>query len=69
MNETVSELEERSDSAAIEEMMIRTQVQLPASIYQEVYDALDIVDAYFERKAIAEQQAIEAEEWNKHYEH
>ena len=67
LNETNRELEERSDKAAIDEMMIRTEVQMPASIYQEPYDALDIVDAYFERKAIAEQQAIEAKDWNDRY--
>ena len=53
LNETNSELEERLDSAAIEEMMIRTGVQMPASIYQEVYG-----------DHMNHRQAIEAKEWN-----
>ena len=32
LNETNSELEERLDSAAIEEVMERTEIQMPASI-------------------------------------
>ena len=59
LNETNSELQERSDSAAIEEMMVRTDIQIPARIYTG--------DEYFERRAIAEQQEIAAKEWNKHY--
>ena len=35
LNETNSELEERSDKAAVEEMAIRSEVQLPAPIYHE----------------------------------
>lgn len=33
LNETNSELQERSDDAAIEEMMERTDVQIPAQLY------------------------------------
>lgn len=73
LNETNSELEERSDSAAIEEMMERTDIQMPAPIYHR-----DFVDAYelmyddyvyhreAVRQAIEEQQRIEAKEWNEH---
>ena len=73
LNETNSELQERSDKAAADEMMLRTEEpQIPARIYTgELNDALDIVNAYFERQAvkqaIEDQQRIEAEEWNKHY--
>ena len=35
LNEINSELEERLDSAAIEEMMIRTEVQMPHQIIEE----------------------------------
>ena len=71
LNETNSELEERSDKAAIEEMMIRTEVQMSAQAY---YD--DLVDAYERmyddymdhqrvvKQAIKEQQSIEAMDWN-----
>ena len=71
LNETNSELEERSDKAAIEEMMIRTEVQMSAQAY---YD--DLVDAYERmyddymdhqrvvKQAIKEQQRIEAMDWN-----
>ena len=74
LNETNSELEERLDSAAIEEMAIRSEVQMSAQAY---YD--DLVDAYERmydnymdhrqavKQAIAEKQEIEAKEWNKHY--
>lgn len=54
LNEPNSELQERSDSAAIEEMMDRTDIQMPAPIYMN--------------QLIAGQQQIEAEEWNNHYE-
>ena len=57
MNETISELEERSDKAAIEEMMLRTEEpQIPADIYFRRYDLS------FE---IMMQQRIEAWEWNR----
>ena len=69
LNETNSELEERSDSAAVEEMMKRTDVQIPARIYTgELEDALDLLYGdYFDRMAIAEQQKIEDFEWNRRY--
>ena len=41
LNETNSELEERLDSAAIEEMQARSGIQMPAPIYHR-----DFVDAY-----------------------
>ena len=69
LNETNSELEERLDSAAIEEMMKRTGVQIPARIYTgELDDAFDLLYVdYYDRRAIAEQQKIEDFEWNRHY--
>ena len=74
LNETNSELEERLDSAAIEEMAIRSEVQLPAPIYHDDFvDAYRVMyDDYMDhrqavKQAIAEQQEIEAKEWNKHY--
>ena len=74
LNETNSELEERSDSAAIEEMAIRSEVQLPAPIYHD-----DFVDAYefmyddymnhrqAVKQAIEDQQRIVAMDWNDRY--
>ena len=45
MNETVSELRERSDKAATDEMMVRTEEpQIPADIYYGKYnDAAEII--------------------------
>ena len=65
LNEINSELEERLDSAAIEEMMIRTEVQMPAPIYHGAFDdAYNLMYDNYVRKAIEEQQQIEAREWN-----
>ena len=58
LNETNSELQERSDKAAADEMMERTDVQIPAPLYR-------IHEDYMNR-LIREQQQIEAEEWNRH---
>ena len=58
LNETNSELEERSDKAAADEMMDRTDVQIPAPLYRIHEDYMD--------RLIEEQQQIEAREWNKH---
>lgn len=67
LNETNSELQERSDKAAADEMMDRTDVQIPAPIYHDDFvDAYEIMyNAYMDR-LIGEQQQIEAEEWNRH---
>ena len=71
LNETNSELQERSDKDAADEMMIRTDIQLPAPIYHR-----DFVDAYelmyddyvyhmeAVKQAIEDQQRIEATDWN-----
>lgn len=74
LNETNSELEERSDSAAIEEMLERTEIQMPASIYQGLYDeAYELMyDDYMNhqqavKQAIKDQQRIEDFEWNDRY--
>lgn len=71
LNETNGELEERSDSAAVEEMMIRTEVQMPAPIYRGAFDdAYELMyDDYVYhmeavRQATKDQQRIEAEDWN-----
>ena len=67
LNETNSELQERSDKAAIEEMMIRTEEpQIPARIYTgELEDALDLMYDDYMDQLIAEQiQEIEARDWN-----
>ena len=65
LNETNSELEERSDSAAVEEMMKRTDVQIPARIYTgELEDAYNFMYKEYINYLITEQQAIEAREWN-----
>ena len=58
LNETNSELEERSDSAAIEEMMIRTDVLMPA-----LMDHMNHRQAL--KEAIEDQRRIEAMEWNR----
>lgn len=66
LNETNSELQERSDNAAIEEMMERTDIQLPAPIYhRDFVDAYNLMYDNYVRKAIEEQQQIEAKEWNR----
>ena len=74
LNETNSELEERSDKAAIEEMMARTEVQMPAPNYHDDFvDAYELMyDNYMNhqqavKQAIKEQQRIEAKEWNYRY--
>ena len=68
LNETNSELQERSDKAAIEEMMDRTDVQIPAPIYHDFVDAYNLMyEDYMNRLLIEEQQAIADEEWNEHY--
>ena len=67
LNETNRELEERSDSAAIEEMMVRTYIQIPAPIYHgDFVDAYEIMydDYVYHMEAIKYQQRIEAEDWN-----
>ena len=73
LNETNRELEERSDDAAIEEMQIRSEVQMPNQIYYgDFVDTYEIMyDDYVYhmeavRQAIEEQQRIEAKEWNEH---
>ena len=67
LNETNSELEERSDSAAIEEMRIRTEVQMPHQIYYgDFVDAYEVMYDYYMNRLIREQQQIEAKEWNEH---
>lgn len=67
LNETNSELQERSDSAAIEEMLERTDVQIPARIYAgDLNSAFDIIYEQHARRGIEEQQQIEAEEWNEY---
>ena len=71
LNETNSELEERSDKAAADEMMVRTDIQIPAPIYHgDFVDAYEFMyDNYMNhqqavKQAIEDQQRIEAEEWN-----
>ena len=59
LNEPNSELEERSDKAAADEMMIRTEVQIPAPLYRIHEDYMD--------RLIKEQQRIEAKEWKHSY--
>lgn len=61
MNETMFELRERSDKAAIDELMIRAEEpQIPTAIYYGQYDlAFDIMM----------QQRIEAQEWMGGYEY
>ena len=59
LNETNRELEERSDKAAADEMMIRTEVQIPAPLYRIHEDYMD--------RLIKEQQRIEAKEWKHSY--
>ena len=67
LNETNSELEERSDKAAVEEMMERTDVQIPARIYTgELNNTLDLMYKEYINYLIAEQQAIADREWNEH---
>ena len=67
LNEPNSELQERSDSAAIEEMMERTDVQIPARIYTgELEGAFDLLYEDYARQAIAKQQAIADKEWNEY---
>ena len=68
LNETNSELQERSDKAAIEEMMDRTDVQIPAPIYHgDFVDAYNLMYEDYMNRLIEEQQAIADEEWNEHY--
>ena len=71
LNETNSELEERSDKAAVDEMTIRTEVQMPHQIYYgDFVDAYELMyDDYMNhrqvvKQAIKEQQRIEAMDWN-----
>lgn len=67
LNETNSELEERLDSAAIEEMRARSGIQLPAPNYYEGYvDAYNLMYDNYMNRLIEEQQQIEAEEWNEY---
>ena len=69
LNEPNSELEERSDDAAIEEMMERTDIQLPAPNYhRDFVDAYELMYDDYIDKLIAEQQIeIEAKDWNDRY--
>lgn len=74
LNETNSELQERSDKAAIEEMQARSDIQMPAPIYNGCFvDAYELMyDNYMShqqavKQAIKEQQRIEAKEWNDWY--
>ena len=67
LNETNSELEERSDDLAVEEMMDRTDVQIPAPIYHgDFVDAYDLMYEDYMNRLIEKQQAIADEEWNEH---
>ena len=67
LNETNSELQERSDKAAIEEMMVRTEVQMPHQIYYgDFVDAYDLMYEDYMNRLIEKQQAIADEEWNEH---
>ena len=67
LNETNSELEERSDDLAVEEMMDRTDVQIPAPIYHgDFVDAYDLMYDDYMNRLIEKQQAIADEEWNEH---
>ena len=72
LNETNSELQERSDKVAVDEMMIRTEVQMPPIYHRDFDDEYELMyDNYVYhmeavRQAIEEQQRIEAKEWNEH---
>lgn len=65
LNETNSELEERSDDLAVEEMMDRTDVQIPAPIYHgDFVDAYNFMYENYMNRLIGEQQQIADVEWN-----
>ena len=65
LNETNSELQERSDKVAVDEMMIRTEVQMPPIYHRDFDDAYELMYEEYMDKLIAEsQQAIEAMDWN-----
>lgn len=65
LNETNSELEERSDDLAVEEMMDRTDVQIPAPIYHgDFVDAYNLMYEDYMNRLIGEQQQIADVEWN-----
>ena len=69
LNETNSELEERSDDLAVQEMMDRTDVQMPAPIYHGAFvDTYELMYEGYINRLIEEQQIeIEAKDWNDRY--
>lgn len=63
LNETNSELEERLDDLAVEEMQIRSEVQMPAPIYRGAFDDAYNLMYHDYMNRLIEEQEIEAREW------
>ena len=64
LNETNSELEERLDDLAVEEMQVRSDIQMPAPIYHGAFDdAYEVMYDDYMSRLIEEQQRIADEEW------